>query len=209
MVLQVVFVLAFLALGGFAAHASRSRRDLEAEVAALRQQARVERLTMLRNGTAFKEDLDLELLRAERTGQPVCLVILSLEPGPRTEQPDAAQHQALADAMSSAVRLIDVGYRIGTDEFALILSPARAQGALLAASRVREALLATVAAPGRLTAGIAEAGPGIDRRHLFRNAYVALLAAGRQRRADMLVYSPELEPMGATADSPARLLADA
>jgi hypothetical protein len=36
----------------------------------------------------------------------------------------------------------------------------------------------------------------MDRRALFRNAYVALLAAGRYRHADVLAYSPELEPTG-------------
>jgi len=57
--------------------------------------------------------------------------------------------------MGSAVRSIDVGYRLATDEFGLILFDTRARGAALAASRVGKALLATDAAPARLTAGIA------------------------------------------------------
>ena len=44
-----------------------------------------------------------------------------------------------------------------------------------------------------VTAGAAELGPGIDRHQLFRNAYCALLAAGREGRDGPLAYSPEVE----------------
>jgi hypothetical protein len=56
--------------------------------------------------------------------------------------------------------------------------------------RVQQALLA---AGKRATGGVAEAGPGIDRRTLFRHAYVALLAADRFGAPSVRVYSPELE----------------
>jgi hypothetical protein len=67
----------------------------------------------------------------------------------------------------------------------------RARGALVAAERVEQAVRASGA--GALRAGIAEAGPGIDRHELFRNAYCALLAAGDSGRPRTLAYSPELE----------------
>ena len=42
-------------------------------------------------------------------------------------------------------------------------------------------------------------GPGIDRHELFRKAYCALLAAGRDGRSRVLAYSAELERGGATS----------
>jgi diguanylate cyclase (GGDEF)-like protein len=195
-------VAGLLALSASINRAVHRRREasLLAEVAELRRQARVEGPTMLRNRQAFKEDLDREILRADRTGRPICLVVLSLEVEPRGEPRSDAQLRALAQTMSAAVRKVDVGYRIGTDEFALILPDTRARHGLAAARRVRKALLAEEAPCGRAAAGVAEAGPGIDRRRLFRHAYVALLAAGRDGGPDIVVYSPELERTGANAE---------
>jgi diguanylate cyclase (GGDEF)-like protein len=195
----VAGLLALCASMNRAVHRHREA-SLVAEVAELRRQARVEGLTMLRNRQAFKEDLDHEILRADRTGRPVCLVVLSLEIEPWKEQRSDAQRRALAQTMSAAVRKVDVGYRIGTDEFALILPDTRARYGLAAARRVRKALLAEGAPCGHATAGVAEAGPGIDRRRLFRHAYVALLAAGRNGGPGIVVYSPELERAGANAE---------
>jgi hypothetical protein len=87
--------------------------------------------------------------------------------------------------------MVDVAYRTGIDEFALILPETRARGGLVAAARVKQAYLAS--AEGAVTAGLAETGPGIDRHRLFRNAYCALLAAGGGNRPGLLAYSPELE----------------
>src|SRR5205807_3439629 len=94
---------------------------------------------------------------------------------------------------------VDRGYRIGTTEFALILPDTRAQGGAVAARRVVGALLETGSLAGRVSAGVSEAGPGIDRHLLFRNAYVALLAAARDVDEHVLVYAPELEPRGGAA----------
>jgi hypothetical protein len=45
-----------------------------------------------------------------------------------------------------------------------------------------------------LAAGVAEGGPGIDRRRLFRNAYCALLATGAEGASRVVAFSAELEP---------------
>jgi two-component system, cell cycle response regulator len=198
--LTVSLLVALLALPGVTFGGLRTRRRLEAQVRELQRNARVEELTLLRNAAAFKEDLDLELLRSERTAQPASLIVLSVDSRPWTEPAGNAPRQELARVMSGAVREVDIGYRIGADEFALILPGTRARGALVAADRVGDALRAAGAPAGSVAVGVAEAGPGVDRRQLFRNAYVALLAAGRDGRPDVLAYSPELEPSSDPAE---------
>jgi GGDEF domain-containing protein len=205
-----------LAVGGFAfwpaatafglcayALSVPSRRRIaaaEGELARLRREATVDSVTALGNRQAFTEDLDRELLRADRTGQPVCLVVLNLDSTSWDRREADERRRTSAAAMISAVRRVDRGYRIGVDEFALILPDTRARGGLVAAGRAAAALLGAGAHGARWVAGLAEAGPGIDRRQLFRNAYVALLAAGRNGHPGILVYSRELEPAGTTTE---------
>jgi len=174
------------------------RRALEAELVWLRDSARVDATTMLANRRSFIEDLELELRRADRTGNPACLVVLRVEESVSREVADACGRQ-LADAMTSAVRASDMRYRIGTTEFALILPDTRARGGLVAARRLEHAVRVGAASWG-LTAGVAETGPDIDRHQLFRNAYSALLSAGRAGRSGVLAYSPELERSGQNVD---------
>jgi GGDEF domain-containing protein len=167
------------------------RHRLEVELNDLRGRVRTDPDLMLRNREAFSEDLELELLRGDRTGRPACLVVFSLGEGTGDTGEADARRRTFASVLRSAVRMVDVGYRTGIDEFALILPETRARGGLLAAARVKQAYLAS--AEGAVTAGLAETGPGIDRHRLFRNAYCALLAAGAGNRARLLAYSPELE----------------
>ena len=173
----------------------RRRRALELEITELRAQARVPGVPELRNHEWFTEDLEREISRADRTGRPASLVVQSVDSGPA----------AVAHAIRNGVRGVDVGYRIGADEFAVILPETRARGALVAARRVEDRLLDGGTPPGTVSAGIAELGPGIDRHQLFRNAYCALLAAGREGRSRLLVYSPDLEPVrgGGRSSGPA------
>jgi PleD family two-component response regulator len=205
-VVSAVLLIVVLCLSAAVLRGARCRRELELELAELRALTRVEAATMLGNHQAFTVDLEREISRAARTGRPASLVILGLDPqvwlsmangGGRgavygTIGSDADGRGAVAGALRSEVRDVDAGYRIGADEFALILPETRARGALVAVGRIEERLRGA-GAPGAVTAGIAELGPGIDRHQLFRNAYCALLAAGHEGRPRLLVYSPELE----------------
>jgi diguanylate cyclase (GGDEF)-like protein len=185
----MLFIFVFgacLVLGG------KARKRLERELSAVRATARVEELTMVRNRRSFEEDLQIEVLRCDRTGNPVCLIVISLMPYPDQDEPAEERRRELVRLMTTSVRAVDVAYRIGVDEFALILPDTRAKGGQLAAGRVVDAL-GTAATDCRVTAGIAEGGPGIDRQELFRNAYCALLATSRDGSPSVLVYSPEIE----------------
>jgi diguanylate cyclase (GGDEF)-like protein len=147
---------------------------------------------VLRGRARFMEDLELEDARGDRTGRAACLLILSFYDDPRSEDDGDAQAAQLAGILRTTLRKIDLGYRIGANEFAVILPETRANGALLAARRVEQAL--QQAEVGEIVGGVAEMGPGIASNELFRHAYRAMLAARRKKRPAVLVYSPELEP---------------
>jgi diguanylate cyclase (GGDEF)-like protein/putative nucleotidyltransferase with HDIG domain len=180
----------------------RFRRRLEGarrdEVERLAQIAMTDPLTELRNHRAFQEDLARELQRAGRTGEPVALVLMDVDELKAVN--DAHGHQAgderlqaLAEAIRTAQRATDCGYRIGGDEFAVILPGARALGAMEFAQRVRS--LTRDGAHGlafTATAGIAEACGLRSRDDLVREADVALIGAKRVHQ-DVAIYAPDLE----------------
>ncbi len=186
LIIVVVILLASMVGGRLA------RRRLERELAALRAAARVEELTMLRNRRAFEEDLELEVLRGERTGNPACLVVMALIPDSSGDEVTDSWRQTLVNVMTSAVRAVDVGYRTGINEFAMILPNTRAWGGVIAARRVAEAFRIEVGSCS-IAAGVSESGPGVGRRKLFRNAYCALLATGRDHNSNVLAYAVELD----------------
>jgi GGDEF domain-containing protein len=144
---------------------------------------------LVRASRSFAEDLDYEVARAAHSGRPACLVLLRLER-------DAAG-RALTNVLASELRAVDLRYRLGADEFALILPDTRARGGLIAAGRVEESLLLATGAAA-LAAGVAELGPGIDGERLLRNARSALQLAGRCGHSTVLEYFPllddEIEP---------------
>ena len=173
----------------------REKALTEAELARLERQALIDNLTELRNNRAFEEDLARDLARISRSGEPLALMFMDLNGLKQTN--DSRGHQAgderlkaLARAMSAAVREGDGTYRISGDEFALILAGTRARDGIEVAERI--GLLMSGADAGRVTAGLAEAGPGVDRDELIRKADVALIEAKRASR-QALVYSPQMD----------------
>src|SRR4051812_33261965 len=203
------FAAGFALLGWFTRMLLRLRRRLEdarlAEVERLAQIAMTDPLTGLRNHRAFQEDLARELQRSGRTGEPVALVLMDVDELKAVNE--AHGHQAgderlhaLGATIRAAQRATDAGYRIGGDEFAVILPGARALGAMEFAQRVRaltrdgaDSLAFTA------TAGIAEACGLRSRDDLVREADVALIGAKRVHQ-DVAIYAPDLE-LAAGADA--------
>ena len=182
----------------------RDRRRLETarteELERLAEMASSDPLTGLRNHRTFQEDLGRELQRVARTGVPLALVLVDLDDLKTVN--DTLGHQAgderiraLADTLRATIRGTDFAYRIGGDEFAVILPDSRAWGALELAQRLRNAL------PGfTATAGIAEAETLRSRDDLFREADMALLGAKRLHQ-HAAIYTTEMDPeAGAPAD---------
>ena len=109
--------------------------------------------------------------------------------------------QALAEAIRATGRGADVAYRVGGDEFAVILPDARAWGALEFAQRLRDATQSGDhgSEPFTTTAGISEALALRSKDELIREADLALIGAKRIHQ-DAVIYGPDLAP-GADGDA--------
>jgi diguanylate cyclase (GGDEF)-like protein len=172
-----------------------------AEIERLASAALTDSLTGLRNHRAFQEDLARALRRQARARGPVALIMLDVN-GLKAVN-DKHGHQAgddrlrlLADALSQTFRGGDCAYRVGGDEFAVILPGVNAWDALEATQRLQTAL-----APRGIdvTAGIADASGPREADGLIREADLALIA-GKRRHQIVTLYSPELQPAIGTVD---------
>ena len=200
--ITIAFGVGVLLLAGFAFIIFRARR---AEVARLARIAITDPLTALRNHRAFQEDLARELQRVARSGDPLSLVVLDVDGLKEINdrlglQAGDERLQAVANAIRSTQRGSDAAYRIGGDEFAVILAGARALGALEYAHRLR--------AQVPVTAGIAEATSLRCRDEIIREAGLALVGAKRIHQ-DVAVYGPDMEVAEAEHEHDERPLASA
>lgn len=185
----LLFLLLLAAVGGVVVCLLRRDRRLRAQLDALRASGGSNQKGSLRTRQSFGDDLELEVLRVARTGRPASLILLSVG---HHDTPDAVvPRELLGRVLESTVRAIDLRYQTGGNEFALILPETRALGGLMAAARIETKLAAADVGP--ITAGVAELGPGMDWRALFRNAYSALLAAGTSGRPNLLEYSVDID----------------
>jgi diguanylate cyclase (GGDEF)-like protein len=196
--------LALLLVAFFGAVVVRYGRRLDAAVAAeverLAEMVITDPLTGLRNHRAFHEDVARELQRVGRSGVPLALVLLDLDDlkavnDTQGHQAGDERLQALADAIRATGRGADIAYRVGGDEFAVILPDARSWGALEFAQRLRAATQAGThgGGPFTATAGISEALTLRPKDELVREADLALIGAKRIHQ-DVVIYGPDLAP---------------
>jgi GGDEF domain-containing protein len=187
MVTLVVVVLAAVAGASIAcALTARGRRRRD------QLQSDIPLGARLRDRRAFMEELVLETARANRTGRPTCLLVAQLSGEPATTALADERADRLGELLDATLRSIDRCYRIGVNEFAMVLPETRAVGALVAVDRLAR-VLARDGLPA-IYGGVAETGPGVESDTLFRHAYCALLAASHGESPAVLMYSPELEP---------------
>ena len=146
------------------------------------RESRSDALTGLANRRAFEERLPVELARFSRSGRPLSLVLLDLDGFKGVN--DRLGHPAGDEALREVARIIkasrvtDDPFRIGGDEFALLMPGTTAEEAEVAARRLAEAVR---------TAGVGEGGIGVsfgiatsenpDGGALYAAADQALLAA--------------------------------
>ncbi len=161
----------------------------------LQEVALTDSLTALRNHRAFQEDLNREIERRNRTGSVFSIVMIDLNGLKQLN--DTYGHQvgdekikALGGALRASVRGTDCPYRVGGDEFMVLLPDARAWAALTFAHRLHaEAGRAGVA----ITVGITESTRTEGRDSLIGQADVALYEAKRSK-LKTVVYNPGLDP---------------
>ena len=184
-------VVAVARLAGLRRRDDVRRRELERlELAAL-----TDKLTGLRNRRAFDDDVKREIERRNRTGQSFALLMVDLNG--LKEINDNAGHQAgdrtiraAADCLEETLRGSDCAYRIGGDEFAVLLAGERAWGGLTFAQRLHENAARRRVA---VTVGVTESIGTESRESLVRQADLALYEAKRSRLSTA-VYNPGMDP---------------
>ena len=158
-------------------------------------------LTALGNHRAFQEELDRQVEHAQRYGVPLALVLIDIDEFKAIN--DDAGHaqgdQALADfgrLVMAGLRRVDRPFRVGGDEFALLLPHTDAEAAKIVARR----LLASALQPPRVelgrraisfSAGISTLPDLADTRaQLYSQADAALYAAKRAGRTEVALFDP-------------------
>ena len=181
------------------------RARLAALIGVLADSARTDALTGLKNRRAFEETLAVELERAARRGDTVALVIGDLDHFKAIN--DDFGHPAgddvlrrAAKAIDAAVRSVDVAFRIGGEEFAVIVPASDLASAHLLAERVREAVAETLSGGPRevtMSLGVAsypEHGP--DAVSLIAQADAACYQAKARGRNRSVTAPPALRNTG-------------
>ena len=165
--------------------------QLQLQAQAFAAQAREDGLTGLANRRAFDEQLAFEFSRAQRSGQPLCLVMLDIDHFKTIN--DRWSHQAgdlvlqqLAQLLRQQVRDIDRIARWGGEEFALLLPQTDLAHAVEICQRIRLAIAAldfSADVPGlQVTASFGVA------QHEDVGSYDKLLS-----RADQLLYQAKAQ----------------
>nr|MDQ6910328.1 GGDEF domain-containing protein [Actinomycetota bacterium] len=167
-------------------------------VAQLAETALTDLVTGLPNRRAFDETIAREMARADRSGEPLSLVLADLDYFKAVN--DSLGHQAgddllrrLAGVLEKSRRRTEPAMRLGGDEFALLLPNTEEGGAHLFAERVRLAVRKEFAddpVPVTMSLGVATyPAHGEDINTLFHAADSAVYAAKDRGRNRSVVYS--------------------
>lgn len=161
----------------------------------LQHAARHDTLTGLGNRRALADTIERELARAERTGSPLSVVSVDIDHFKRVN--DTYGHSAgdvvlreVARCLAETVRTADAAYRLGGEEFLILLHDTDAAGAERLAERLREAVAARRYSAAdtiisvTISLGSAQWRPGENTTALFERVDQALYRAkhhGRNR----------------------------
>jgi diguanylate cyclase (GGDEF)-like protein len=193
---------------------ARSRAELQDRYQEALADALRDPLTGLGNHRAFQEELDRQVEAAQRYGVPVSLAILDLDEfkAINDSRGHAGGDRALAqfgNLVAHSVRRVDRSFRIGGDEFAILLPHTDPE----AAKVVMRRLLANALQPPlrddddmslSFSAGIsALPEPASTRAQLYSQADAALYSAKRAGRTDVVLFDLTTEPMAVDATSSA------
>ncbi len=158
-------------------------------------------LTGLGNHRAFQEELELRVTTAEADATRFALMILDVD---ELKLVNELQGHAAGDALLRAtgriitaeLRRQDRGFRIGGDEFAVVLRECDADEAVGIARRILASALSGGSgtlgvAPFSLTIGVSSM-PGLahDRKQLVHQADAALFWGKRHGRTDVQLFDP-------------------
>jgi len=177
------------------------RAELHDRYEAAMADALTDPLTGIGNHRAFQEELDRQVEQAHRYGVPVSLILLDIDEfkSINDRHGHAAGDRALADfgrLVQASLRRVDRPFRIGGDEFAVLLPHTDAEGAWVVGRR----LLATALQPPlrdqgdtpiSFSAGVSALPQlGTTREQLYSQADAALYAAKHAGRTDVMLFDP-------------------
>ena len=175
------------------------QQQLHASMAQLEQANRIDGLTGICNRRYWQQQLQLELLRAERYQHPVSLLLFDLDKFKQLN--DSYGHQGgdavlttVAERISALLRDTDIFGRYGGEEFGVVLPETALDGALMVANRICKTIAAETVSynqqhiPVTLSIGVASfAGQSSD--ELIQQADIALYNAKRQGRNCVCAYT--------------------
>jgi diguanylate cyclase (GGDEF)-like protein len=155
------------------------------EVAA--KEGRTDALTGLFNRRAYEERRVVEAARSARYGHPLALSIFDLDGfkaiNDRYGHPAGDEVLQGVAAVIGSSRLTDDAFRIGGDEFAVLMPETKLDGGKIAAKRLADAIAQANLGDGTVTASYGVAATVGDALSLHDAADRALLAAKRKLRA--------------------------
>ena len=156
---MIAYTLLAFALGGLAALFAlalreRSRADrLQEEVEWARAEtAMLERRddeTGLWNSRHFVEALTREIERSRTYGRPVALALASVDGLEEQDDDTTSGMRDLGSAIGGSVRALDVACRVGSSEFAVIMTETDSRNASIGAERVLRAMAKVRSPEGR------------------------------------------------------------
>jgi diguanylate cyclase (GGDEF)-like protein len=183
-----------------------------------RSEALLDGLTGLGNHRAFQEEMDRQWSAAGRHNRPLALVLLDLD---EFKQINDAQGHAVGDLMlrrtgsliTGVLRRPDRAFRVGGDEFAMILPDTDADGAYAVVRRLLATCLEVDDRRGSVpsisfSSGISSIpGPARDRDTLYAQADAALYWGKRHGRTLVTQYDRERHEGAPIDHKPAELSA--
>jgi diguanylate cyclase (GGDEF)-like protein len=193
-------------------------RTLEGAYDQARSEALLDGLTGLGNHRSFQEEIERQWSGAVRHGRPLSLVLLDLDEFKKIN--DSSGHAAgdlllrhMGSQIRSSLRKSDRGFRIGGDEFAIILPETDGDGAYVVMRRLLATCLEGEVRRGgsnalSFSAGIgAVPGSSHDRESLYSQADAALYWGKRHGRTCVILYDRDRHESATTEHNPAELSA--
>ncbi len=179
---------------------ARRQASVQLELTVLRQTSLTDALTTLGNRRSFQDEIAREVSRSLRTEQPLSLAFLDIDDFKIFN--DTRGHMAgdfilaeLANGLLSHLRIEDRAFRVGGDEFAVLMPNTSAEGAKVATARLKTKLQERLA-DLKLSIGIATAEAGeANADSLTEQADQALYGAKQKGKDQSLLFQAQPDAM--------------